>query len=689
MLVGRDQPSFLPRIAITRPVTIIMILLALLVVGIIAYTQIKLELFPVGFDYPWMSLNARYRETNVEQVEKELAIPLEKMVRTIHGVQNVHTEIHSAGCWIGVELSNDTDMDAAYNELRDRIDRVKPELPEEVEKVRVWKAGNDDAEIMYVAIIADSSVEDPYYLADNIIRRAVERVDGIANLNIWGRGYKYIHIDIDQSKVAAHRINLYELMRQLRNDNFSMASGHVQMGRNKVYLRSVARFEDYEQIRNLPIKGTNLRLKDIANVRYDSPKWDWYNRTDGMQSIGMEIQKESQANTIEVCDAVQVALAEVLKQPALKGIKAEVIFSQGHYILESIHNLTDSALWGGLFAMLILFYFLRRVRMTLIVTLAIPLSLLFTITTIHFMGWTLNILTMMGLMICVGMVIDNSIVIVENIFRLRSEGLKSKEAALFGASEVGLAVVTATMTTIVVFLPLILMSGDVGFTFFMQRIGLPVIVALLASLVVALLFIPLATSYFSKTKPPKESGLIHWSQQKYEKILGWTLNHRLDAFLILFFVAISFLYPMNNVKKTDQLRGHINEVRLIFDLPQNYSMERARGYFSVVEDSLNKYREKYNVRMMSVRHRKDRGYVQMFLKHNPKNEWWRTAYYSFRKKIGFPVDVPPTREEVVVDVVKHIPKRAGVEFRTEWRRDVDQTSVSVQLNGLDTRTDDS
>ena len=686
MLVGRDEPSWLPKTALNRPVTVIMILLALLVVGVIAYVEVKLELLPSGFNYPWMSLRAGYRETNVEQVEKELAIPLEKMVRTVHGVKNVHTNVWSSGCRIGMEMQNDTDMDAAYNELRDRIDRVMPELPDEIEKVRIWKAGNDDAEVLVIMFIADSTVQDPYYLVDNIVRRAVERVDGVANINIWGRGYKYIHIDIDQSKVAALGINLYELIGKLRAENFSLASGHVEMGDNKVYLRSVAKFRSYDEIRNLPIKGMNIRLKDIADVRYDSPKWDWYNRTDGKQSIGMEIQKESQANTLEVCDAAQVAVDEVLKQPALKGMKGELIFSKGHYIRESIDNLTSSALWGGFFAVLILFYFLRRIRMTLVVTLAIPLSLLITITVIYFMGWSLNILTMMGLMICVGMVIDNSIVIVENVFRLRNEGLAAREASLYGASEVGLAVITATMTTIVVFAPIILMANDVGFSYIMQRIGIPVIVALVASLVVALLFIPLATSYFTKTKPVTDVGLVLWSQKFYEKTLGWTLNHRLDAFIIVLLIGISFFYPMNNIKKSDSLEGNINEIDLIFDLPQNYTMERAREYFSVVEDSLDNYREKYNIRFVSVRHRKDFGYVEIFLRNNPHKEWWRPVYHKIRKTIGIPVMAPPTRDEVLADVLNHVPKRAGVKARTEWRQETDQSSISIRIYGLDTRT---
>ncbi|MBN1351197.1 efflux RND transporter permease subunit [candidate division KSB1 bacterium] len=679
--------GLLPRIAITRPVTVIMLLLALLVVGYIAYTQIKLELFPGGFDYPWMGLNAWYQETNVEQVEKELTIPLEKMLRTVHGVQTVTSYVWSSGTWISIRFNNDTDMDVAYSEIRDRVDRVKPELPEEVERIRIHKA-NDDADepVSVMVLVADSTVDDPYYVADNLFKRAAERIDGVAKVDLWGfGGYKFIKIEVDQNKVDAYGINLYQVIQSLRRDNFSIASGHVKAGNKKIYVRSVAHFKDYDEIRNYPIKGTNLRLKDIATVSYDTPKWRWYNRTDRKMSIWVEIYKEAQANTIEVCNAVEEAVRTTSLHPGAKGMQAEVVFSQGHYILESISNLTDSAKWGGFFAVLILLFFLRRIRMTLIVTLAIPLSILITLTFIYFYGWTLNIMTMMGLMICIGLVVDNSIVIIENIFRYKQMGYSHREASLYGASEVSLAVTMATMTTVVVFLPLILMGSDVGFTFFMQRIGIPVIVALLASLLVALLFIPLATTKMTKTKLIKEPWLIQRSMNLYDRLLKWTLAHRLDVLLILLLLIVSAFMVKNTIATTDQLQGNINDVRLWFDLPSNYSIERSREYFTTVEDSLDKYRDKYGVRMINVRYGRTRGRIQLFLKENTENEWWRTVYYAARDLLGIPVKRPMEREEIVEDVKKHIPLRAGIDFRTDWRRDVDNSAVSVSLYGKDMR----
>lgn len=679
--------ALLPRIATTRPVTVIMFLLALLVVGYIAYTQIKLELFPSGFNYPWMGLNVWYRETNVEQVEKELTIPLEKMLRTVHGVRKVTSHVWSSGTWISIQFNNDTDMDVAYSEMRDRVDRVKPELPDEVEKVRIFKANDDASEpVSVMVLIADSTIQDAYYVADQLFKRAIERIDGVAKVNLWGYGgFKYVKIEVDHDKVNAHGINLYEVIQNLRRDNFALASGHVRMGNKKVYVRSVAHFEDYDEIRNYPIKGTNLRLKNIATVSYGAPKWHWHNQTDRKLSIWVEIYKESQANTIEICNAVEEVIQNTLKHPMAEGIESEVVFSQGHYILESIHNLTDSAKWGGFFAVLILLFFLRRVRMTLIVTTAIPLSILITLTFIYFYGWTLNIMTMMGLMVCIGLVVDNSIVIIENIFRYKQMGYPHREASVKGTSEVSLAVTMATMTTVVVFLPLILMSSDVGFTFFMQRIGIPVIVALIASLIVALLFIPLATTWLTRARVVKEPWLIRKSLKLYDRMLKWTLAHRFDVFIILVLLIGSVTIPMKKVPSTDMLRGNINDARLYFDLPNNYSLERSREYFTIVEDSLDKYREKYDVRMINVRYSRTHGRVQVFLHPDTENEWWRTVYRKTRKLISMPGKHKMSREEVIADVKKHIPTRAGIKFRTDWRRDVDNTAVSVSLYGKDIR----
>ena len=203
----------------------------------------------------------------------------------------------------------------------------------------------------------------------------------------------------------------------------------------------------------MPIRGANLRLKDIAEVKYDVPEKRWRQVIDGKKSVSIGVMKESMANTVALTDEVVAVFEERIKRdPMLSGFKVEILFNQGTYIKESIDNLQNAALWGGFFAFTVLYFFLRRFRMTMIVITAIPLSVLITLATMYFIGWTLNLITMMGLMISVGMVVDNSIVVLENIYARRAQGKDNKHSALWGASEVALAVTMATLTTAVVFL---------------------------------------------------------------------------------------------------------------------------------------------------------------------------------------------------------------------------------------------
>ena len=286
-------------------------------------------------------------------------------------------------------------------------------------------------------------------------------------------------------------------------------------------MRSLARFDTIEAVRNYIVDAEkDLVLSDIAEVNLKRPKEEWIYRIDQSPALGIEIVRASNANIAEISTGVRQVLDEIKDVPQMKGVEFEVFWDQGTHVQESIHNLTSSGIWGGLFASLVLFAFMRAVRMTAILTMAIPLSILSTVVVIYFMGWSLNMATMMGLLLCIGLVIDNSIVIVENIYRYRQEGLPGREASIRGAGEVGLAVTMATLTTVVVFLPLILMSDEQEFSFWMLRIGTPVIVALIASLFIALIFVPLAASRLSTGKHHTEPRLLNWVRGKYLKVLA-------------------------------------------------------------------------------------------------------------------------------------------------------------------------
>jgi HAE1 family hydrophobic/amphiphilic exporter-1 len=269
-------------------------------------------------------------------------------------------------------------------------------------------------------------------------------------------------------------------MNTLRSQNFAQSGGFVMEGGRKIYVRSLGRFESAEQIGSIIIDPEQrLRLSDVARVSFRLPRRDWVYRVDGQPAVGIQITRESTGNIERISREVTATLARFETLPQLAGMKFEVFSDQGRDVRNAITNLRDSGLWGGMFAAVIIYAFLRAPRMTGILTLSIPLSLLCTLIVLFFMGWSLNMATMMGLLLSVGMVVDNAIVIVENIYRQRQEGVDATTASVNGAGEVGLAVVMSTCTSIIVFLPLMLMGGAGEIPFWMLRIGVPVIASLI------------------------------------------------------------------------------------------------------------------------------------------------------------------------------------------------------------------
>lgn len=686
--MNNEKPSLLARFSIHRPVTVVMCLIAVLVVGFIAFKQISVELLPSGFEPPFLGVWTPYPNANPQEVEEQIAKPIEEQIQTISGVRRIETNSSTNGCWTFIEFAQGTKMDLAYAHLRDRMDRAKADLPEDVERLYLRKWSDDDDPIMWIALIESEPHEDPFLLVEQHIQKPLERIDGVAKVEIWGAEEKSVLVQINQDKVKSYKVNLYDVIQRLRQDNFAISSGFVMEGDRKIFVRSLGKFPDMEAIKNLPVRGSDLRLQDIADVRYDVPERRWRMRIDDKKAITIGVFKESVANTVELCQNVKRAFDEDFKNdPKLSGFQMEPLFNQGEFIEDSVDNLQRSAIWGALFAFMVLYFFLRRMRMTLIVNLAIPLSILITVTVLYFLGWTLNVITMMGLMISVGMVVDNSIVILENIYRKRAEGLSEKDAALTGASEVSMAITLATLTSVVVFLPLILMNDDVGFRFYMLRIGLPVIIALLASLVVAMVFIPLAATHVVSKKKVLEPRSILACNNFYQRVLNWSIGHRMEMFVVLVVALASMQFAISHAKYQSDTHGNINDFRLIFDMPDNYTMDDADRILKIAADTVRAKNDKYGIRTILARNSATWGNLQVFLQPAPKKDWYEIAYENIAKKIGLMPEGLLTREEVIEDVKKRVPKFPGVEMRTSWFEEGgDEASVDVVLYGDDTNT---
>lgn len=685
--LSQIKKIWISTLSVKRPVTVLTLLASLLVVGFIAYTKIPSEMMPRGMTFPFLSVYIPYPNATPQEIEDQLARPLEEMMRTVNGIEEMRTSSSERHVWCGLEFRQNVDMEVAYAEVRDRTERLLPQLPDDVDRIWIWKYSNEDDPIVwFVAAYDNDMVDDPYFMLDTHVKRRLERVAGVARVEMWGTEEKEIMIDVDQDRVRAQKVNLYNVIQALQRDNFTMTSGFVKDGSKKLYVRSIGKLPDINEIGNLPVGDGNVRLKDIAEIVYDIPGYQWFSRAGRQRSVGFGVYKTSMANTAQTCDEIEKIINEEFRtNPELEGINIDVLYNQGFYVHESIRNLINTATWGGFFAFLILYVFLRRFRMTLLINLAIPLSLLITITVLYFLGWTLNAITMMGLMISVGLVVDNAIVIVENIYRLKAEGLSDQDSAIYGSSQVGLAITLATLTTVVVFLPLILMNDDAIFSWYMFRIGLPVMAALIASLFVALIFIPLATTQVSSGKPVKPPKFIDQSIVLYEKALKWTLRRPLDATVIIIFLMMSMSFAASQLGQTDE-GGNINNFGIWLEFPQNNNIQRTYDIVRAIEDTVYAKEDEYNLKTVVTRFRRTRARLNVFLRPPPEQQWYHTIYYGFRNMIGMPIKLPMIREDVIEDVKKRLPKFSGVDYRFNWQSSGGSDAIRINLKGEDTST---
>lgn len=675
----------LPKFSLNRPVTVIMIMLALLVVGIIGYSRIKLDLFPSGLNPNFMMVWAPYRDANPQEVQEQIVKPLEGELKTVKNLKRIFSESFSRGCWFWLEFVQGTNMDIAYSQVADRVDRARPLLPDDQERIYIRRFRNNDRPVVYMGISYDETVEDPYYVSDKFMKQAIEGIKGVANVELFGIRERNVQIIVDSDKVKTYRVNLPALMRTLMQDNFALSNGYVFVGKSKYMLRTTSRFTSLEDIKKIEI-GNGVRLENIAEVVYDFDE-EQRNimRVDGRIAAGLVAHKESGANTVDVCRRINEKLEEQFKdRPELKGVKYFVFWDQGRMINESINNVKTTMMWGGIFAFFVLLLFLRKMLLTTMLTLAIPLSLLVSVLVIYALGWTLNGFTMMGLMISIGLVVDNSIVITENIYRLKGLGMATRPAAIFGASEVGLAITLATLTTIVVFLPLMIMGGNSIMSFYLTRIGAPVIFAILGSLLIALILIPLVST---KTIPsrvsivqPTHSVVTQW----YQNIMVKILKHRVDALIIILLLIGSMVIPMNSLKR-GMADGGPTDARVICNFPPTYNVEKVDKTLKYITDKIMEKKDIYHVAHISSRSFPLFGRLRIYLEADPDTQWYEVIWRKFANFVGISDYHRMTRQELANDIKKNLPEIPGVRMTTSFEEDGGgrDSTITYTLNGYD------
>ena len=488
---------------VRRPVLLLTTLLTSVVIGVISYHRLPVQMMPDGIVEPGLQVYVVHPGSSAQENEEEVARVLEEEMRTLPGVQDIESESEADSVGIYVEFQADTDMNFAKAEVRDRIERARPRLPTTVRDIGIWSWSHADMPVMFVALTHPGNSTRTDFLVKNVIQRRLEVVEGVGRTEVWGIQQDSLRILLDEDRVRAAKLDLGVLIRRLSADNFALPLGEVDDGGRRLLLRSDMRFKSPEEIADYPA-GDGLKVGDLGRVLAVKSAPESLFRFDGNFAYYLEIQKDAQANVVETCHRVVEELARLERDPQLAGGFGFIeLFSQGKFIENALGQLEDVALTGGWLAILVLFLFLWRVRLTLLVALSIPISILMTLGWAYFTGRTFNVLTMTGITLALGMLVDNSIVVMENIVRLRAAGRSNTDAIVEGTSEVGLAVVLSTLTGVVVFLPLIFMSENPILRIMFAELGLPLCVALIASLVVALVFLPVLARWAIGDRSPR------------------------------------------------------------------------------------------------------------------------------------------------------------------------------------------
>ncbi|MCC5854896.1 MAG: efflux RND transporter permease subunit [Idiomarina sp.] len=481
----------LPQVAVHRPVTVVMFTLAIALFGMVALGRLPVTLLP-DLSYPTLTVRTLYPGAAPAEVEQLINRPVEESLGTVRGVRTITSYARAGQSDIVMEFAWGTSMDMAAIEVREKLDMVA--LPLDIDKPVLLRFNPNMEPIMRLALSGSGDLQTLRRYADEELKRDLESVSGVAAVRTGGGLEDEVQVLIDEQLTSQLNIDPDTIVQRLRAENVNQAGGRVQSGRQEFLVRTLNQFRSLEDIESIYIatrNGIPIQLRDIAEVRLGHKDRTSISRVNGMEAIELNLYREGDANTVAVADAVRARLPHVQRNlPA--GYQLELLADQSQFIRNAINSVRSNAVYGGLLAMLVILLFLRRLKPTLIISLAIPVSVVTTFFLMYAGNLTLNIMSLGGIALAVGLLVDNAIVVLENIERRRNEGDAVRTAAIEGTKEVASAVTASTLTTLAVFVPLIFVSGLAGQLFKDQ--ALTVTFALIASLVVALTLIPMLAS---------------------------------------------------------------------------------------------------------------------------------------------------------------------------------------------------
>jgi HAE1 family hydrophobic/amphiphilic exporter-1 len=580
----------LPEISIKRPVFMTMVGLALIVFGVAAF-PIPLDLFP-KIDFPVVNITTKLVGASPEIMEVDVTEVVEEAVNTISGVKSITSRSMEEYSIVTVEFYLERNLEQAAQDVRDKVAAVRNRLPEDTEPPVIEKISPEDQPIIWIAVWGERSIKDLTHYADKVLKRDIEKIPGVGSVTMSGGRTREVRIWLDRKKMDAAALTAEDVKQALRAEHREVPGGRIENTHTEYLVKTKGEFETPEAFNDLVVTyrhGRLIKLRDIGFAEDGLEEERSLTRFNGKTAVGLSVKRQSGENTVAVADRIKAAVASTVPP---QGMKLDITFDQSVYIRRSIEDVEIALILGAGLAVVIIFVFLRSVRSTLISAVALPTSVIATFALIKAAGFTLNMMTMLGLSLSIGILIDDAIVVLENIYRRMEEGEEPMAAARDGASEIGLAVMATTFSIVAVFVPVAFMKGIVGKFFY--EFGITVTVAVLISLFVSLTLTPMLTSRFLIYR--KKHGKLYLFLEKgfdklyeiYQPILAWALKNR---GMVILFATISVaagitlfaLLGKEFLPAEDQGRYLVR-----LETPIDYSLSRADAAMKAVDEQLRR-----------------------------------------------------------------------------------------------------
>ncbi len=579
--------------SIRRPVATAMTFLVIIVVGAVSFYYLPVDLLP-EIEYPRVTVYTNYPNVGPEEMEQIITDPVANAVSSVPNVERMTSQSDEGGSRVNLEFAQGTDLDAAANDVRAALDRIRDDLPVEAEPPGIWKFDPNSQEIVSVAVESRRDLSSLTRLLERNLSKQFEQIPGVGTINIQGGIYRQIRVNVNRDRLKAYDLSAAQVQQAISESNTALPGGNVKEGLNDLYVRTQGEYESLDEIRKTVVttaEGTPVRVEDVAEVVDGYEDLERIAELNGIPVLRLEIQKQSGANTVTVADRIRTEVDRL--NETRSDLRLTIVSDQSEFIRKSINNVQNSAIWGSLLAILVLYLFLRNGSTTFIIALSIPISIIATFALLFFNDLTLNQMTFGGLALGVGLIVDNAIVVLENIIRQREENGRSlKEAASIGTREVAGAIVASTLTTSVIFLPLVFARTTTAALF--QSLALVVVFAIACSLLVALSLVPMMSSRFLTIEAGEGDAAgdtsKSWFQRTFARLENWysdvvraALERRLLVFgtTALLLGGAFALWPFVSVELAPQ--SDANQIDVDLEMAQGTNIAVVMEYLDELE----------------------------------------------------------------------------------------------------------